>query len=793
MNRFGSIRNTSQNQQDINRRRIIELLNNNIRINISNYSISCNYNKMKILVLIVITLIMSLSNIFYNNKYNDSSMIEQGPRFILSLYENKMLRFSLPYDERRRGKLRNLIEEDKFDTIISDKERISLIINRNIKRKLLNDFHNYNFKCNWESIQYNNNSKIYNIGETHFGEGFFNIKKKSEFFTGMEFFTLIMKNNEESYIDNWIIHSSASILDNIFINKNIVNNTFEISGNFDTTLFKGKYFNILNQENPEICKTKMNFSFPINDQVYSDNHSIELKNQNDIDNDNFKINLNNFSIIMESSCGFKFKIIASIYEKEKEGKIIKNRINIYCLISIFSSIFYIISVSIVIFNMKRYEAVISSMSIDCLSINPIWNTYVGLANINISTKFQELFNNISLIVIISGIKFLLVDFRLLSIYWNIRRTQIDASRYLKERIRFYFIYYLFIFSSFFLINSFFINYFFIMILCILLWVPQIIFNIRNRIKYSYPFIYILSTTFDKLFYPIYFRGVKNNFLMTKNNPALITIMVVFVVFTIIIMYIQILKEPRFMFPGSFNHPLYDFFRTKEELISNNNNIGNEECVICLLPIFSSENEIMIEMEDKSKKNMEENKKESAEEKIDIVENKEDINLSYNDTYNSSDSHSVNSELERIEDNEINDQNNSILSTEKIMNDEISNKNNIKIHFGNKTKIRLVEEEEIEENKEENNLSYNPGFSTNNYYKDLVFKKIKIFFEDVLFIFNILFNKNFFLFYKKPLCSEGKPYMLTPCNHVFHSECLEKWLEYKKECPNCRKSMEGYLQ
>jgi hypothetical protein len=282
--------------------------------------------------------------------------------------------------------------------------------------------------------------------------------------------------------------------------------------------------------------------------------------------------------------------------------------------------------------------------------------------------------------------------------------------------------------------------------------------------------------------------------MTRNNPTLIIIMVLFVVFTIIIMYVQILKEPRFMFPGSSNHPIYDFFRTKKELLSTNNNIGSEECVICLLPIFSSENEIMIEMEDKSKIIVDENKKDSIEEKINIVENKEDINLSYNDTYNSSDSQSVNSELERIEDNEINDQNNSILSTEKIINNEITNKNNKKKHFGNKTKIKLVEEEEIEENKEENNLSFNPGFNTsNNYYKDLVFKKIKIFFEDVLFIFNILFNKNFFLFYKKPLCSEGKPYMLTPCNHVFHSACLEKWLEYKKECPNCRQSMEGYLQ
>jgi len=792
MNRYSSIRNNSQNQQNINRRRMIELLNNNIRINISNYSISCNYNKMKLLILIVITLIMSLSNIFYNNNYNDSSIIEQGPRFIFSLFGNKMLKINLPYDDRRRGKLRNLIEEDKFQTIRSDKERISLIINRNIKRKLLNDFSNYNFKCSWESVQYKNNSNFYNIGETHFGEGFFNIKKKSEFFTGIEYFTLIMKNNEGNYIDNWIIHSSVALLDNIFINKNIVNNTFEITGNFETTLFKGNYFNILNQDNPDICKTKMDFYFPLDNQIFSDNNTIEIKNPNE--NMDFKINPNNFSIIIESSCGFKFKIRASVYEKEKEGKIIKNRINIYCLISIFISILYIISVSIVIFNMKRYEAIISSMSIDCLSINPIWNTYVGLANINISTRFQEYFNNISLIVILSGIKFLFFDFRLLSTYWSIRRTQLDASRYLKERIRFYFIYYLFIFSSFFLINSFFLNYFFIMILCILLWVPQIIYNIRNRNKYSYPFIYIISTTFDKLFYPVYFRGVKNNFIKTKVNTTLIIIMVLFVVFTIIIMYIQALKEPRFMFPGSLKHPIYDFFRSKEELLSINNNIGNEECVICLLPIFSSENEIMIEMEDKSKINLDENKKENAEEKIDIVENKEDINLSYNDTYNTSDSHSVNSELERIEDNEINDQNNSILSTEKIINEEISNKNNLKIHFSNKTKIRLVEEEEFEENKEENNLSYNPGFSTsNNYYIYLVFKKIKLFFEDVLYVFNILFCKNFFTFYKRPLHSKGKPYMLTPCNHVFHYECLEKWLEYKKECPNCRKSMEGYLQ
>jgi hypothetical protein len=31
----------------------------------------------------------------------------------------------------------------------------------------------------------------------------------------------------------------------------------------------------------------------------------------------------------------------------------------------------------------------------------------------------------------------------------------------------------------------------------------------------------------------------------------------------------------------------------------------------------------------------------------------------------------------------------------------------------------------------------------------------------------------------------KKFMITPCNHTFHSICLEKWLEQKNECPYCR--------
>ena len=35
------------------------------------------------------------------------------------------------------------------------------------------------------------------------------------------------------------------------------------------------------------------------------------------------------------------------------------------------------------------------------------------------------------------------------------------------------------------------------------------------------------------------------------------------------------------------------------------------------------------------------------------------------------------------------------------------------------------------------------------------------------------------------CTNLKERMVTPCNHFFHRECLERWMEVKMECPTCR--------
>ena len=71
-------------------------------------------------------------------------------------------------------------------------------------------------------------------------------------------------------------------------------------------------------------------------------------------------------------------------------------------------------------------------------------------------------------------------------------------------------------------------------------------------------------------------------------------------------------------------------------------------------------------------------------------------------------------------------------------------------------------------------------------------KCKSFLKKTGFFLKEFFKYNFFYFYRAQSNFNNKPYILTPCNHVFHSICLDKWLEHKKECPNCRKSLDNYF-
>ena len=742
--RFVSLNeNYLENQRNMGFRR-----RNNFRYrnmdNNENY-ISCNISKTKIILLLIITIILSLSNYFYNWS-NNISIIKDEPRTILSLFDNNIFKVNSPLnDQKKLTQIRNLKEENndlsynknfkininnksKFDEF-DDFSKLALLKEYEIKKKIFNNLDKHYYKFNWTSFKTNNFSKLYKIGDSFNGQGIFTIKKKSDIFT--DFIRLTMKANEQSFIDKWIIYASDSNLDELTINYDNIQktNNLEISGIFLTTLFKGEFFDIINEDDPKYCQTNYKFIFPFKDKKTNINNNYSLLIEN-VDNvGNIFINLNNFTIIVESSCGFNLDIKVDIYDLNEEQKISNKKINIYCLLTGLTGLLYVIGIYSIIYNIKKSENVISVISSDCLLINPIWNTYLTLADINIAMRINNNFYPFLLLIVFISIKFIFFDFYLLTLYWKKKRNYVSIGVYVKERLRFYLVYYVVSFCCFMWINIFF-NYFFIMILCICLWIPQIIFNINRNNKYGYPFIYIIGSTLDKLIYPIYFRGFKGNFIGCKVDEKLIYFMVLFVLFTIIILYIQIFSNPRFMCPKSYYKNEFNFYKTKQELIAIKSDIGLEECVICLSPIFEiepNENNRMIEMEDKSLKN---NPKEE-EEKLDVLDDST---------------------------------NNLTLSTNNSLDEEGEEKDKI-----------------IKDNNNNIIIKDNDQSGNNNIIKQ-IWKIIKI-----------LFTDNFFSFYKKGSDSNGELYMYTPCSHVFHTECLEKWFEFKKECPNCRISMKEYLE
>jgi len=58
---------------------------------------------------------------------------------------------------------------------------------------------------------------------------------------------------------------------------------------------------------------------------------------------------------------------------------------------------------------------------------------------------------------------------------------------------------------------------------------------------------------------------------------------------------------------------------------------------------------------------------------------------------------------------------------------------------------------------------------------------------VPYFLKLFFRKNFLFFYKSSANIHNKLYMLTPCKHIFHYDCLKKWIDdnvLTPKCPNC---------
>ena len=133
----------------------------------------------------------------------------------------------------------------------------------------------------------------------------------------------------------------------------------------------------------------------------------------------------------------------------------------------------------------------------------------------------------------------------------------------------------------------------------------------------------------------------------------------------------------------------------------------------------------------------------------------------------------------------------IFETEKEDNNsnEVNNNNNKNIND------EILKGEEVIARLNSDHLNNNLYIKANTNPEEQILKlKIKDYEKKIINklgikqILKIIFCKNFFSFYKLNENIYNKKYMLTPCHHVFHTECLETWFERKKECPNCRLQM-----
>ena len=83
------------------------------------------------------------------------------------------------------------------------------------------------------------------------------------------------------------------------------------------------------------------------------------------DYDTIILNPNNFSLTIKDCLdNFNFDIKANIYQTLIEKKILYKKIKIYFAISIISSLFYILGIFCVIKNIKKYEALYSTISVN---------------------------------------------------------------------------------------------------------------------------------------------------------------------------------------------------------------------------------------------------------------------------------------------------------------------------------------------------------------------------------------------------------------------------------------------
>lgn len=648
------------------------------------------------------------------------------------------------------------------------------------KESLIKALTSNSFKGIWEQYDSDQNDKSsFTIGNSKKGLSTFEFEKAFEIRRRKDAIEIVMKNHEGENIDHWIKFTGYSMYKSLDTKIDLNKKLFHIGGKFLTTYEKGKTF--YQTYKKKGCYNIINMTFPL---IVKGVNATLISGESTFIGNIATINPEKFTFLVNSTCGFKFKVTGNSYNIKEEREVKKAQLKSLFNLSLFSSILYVIAVITLWCGMRKTEMAVSAFNVESLVINSVWNLYGFISCLYLAFKeYIEFFLSFFLIGICSLVKFLIFDVWLFYIFWSIKENRsTNMCKLTILKIRFYLLLIILFFCSFMVMSTFYINYFLISFICISLWIPQIIHNIFTNNRYGFPFIYILACSIDRLIFPFYFRCFKNNFFMLKSNSNIFIFIILMMTISIIFLLVQTFRGPRFMLPQKYQEFPFGFYKNKEELKEICKDINNEECVICLNSILSEKQ--LFEMEDKSEKS-DKSLNNDDDTNIDSDNSNEDTNISKNSLDNSEKDNNETDinikenkkegQLTKIDEDLDNNDDNKLLIKEE-SNTDIKKENN----NGEKNEKERDEIFNVKENA--NNDKGYISFIRNIYeYLNIFYRTFKIFIKD-----------NIFFFYKSSSNINNKLYMLTPCKHVFHSDCLEKWLEQKKECPNCRASFENLI-
>ena len=232
------------------------------------------------------------------------------------------------------------------------------------------------------------------------------------------------------------------------------------------------------------------------------------------------------------------------------------------------------------------QVVAQKLSISSISLNTIWNML--LFNVHSSyALYDSQYFWLAFPTLMYFVVCIAYELTLLNICWKARfnSENNDPEEMRRQMISFYLKFYITYIVAVSLSDFVFSNWFVIVTLNGIVWIPQILRNIRRRTKdVPYPF-YWVALSFSQAFMPCYFLFSPSNIFEIRSNKYAAYFLVFMHVTSILILYLQRLFGSQFIIPLKYRSVGFNYFHSIEDLEED----GEKDWAICLNKISEPEN------------------------------------------------------------------------------------------------------------------------------------------------------------------------------------------------------------